>query len=204
MRTRRTLVALAAASLGLAACGGSTKEEASPTTAATASPSPASTAAGAPASAFNDADVTFAQGMIPHHEGAIEMADIALDPAIGASPQVQELSRQIKAAQDPEIKQLAALLTSWGKPMAMDMSADQMAAMDGMMSAESMDALNGMKGAEFDKAWAQMMVEHHKGAIAMAQTVKAAGANPEILALADAVIAGQQAELVPLQLIASS
>ena len=52
---------------------------------------------------FNDADVMFAQMMIPHHEQAIEMSDIALDPTVGAGERVRELATQIKNAQDPEI-----------------------------------------------------------------------------------------------------
>ena len=56
----------------------------------------------------------FAQGMIPHHEQAIEMADIALDPTIGAGPEVIDLAARIKAGQDPEIEQMTAWLTAWG------------------------------------------------------------------------------------------
>ena len=59
---------------------------------------------------FDDADVLFAQSMIPHHEQAIEMADLALDPASGASTAVRELATRIKAAQDPEIATLRAWL----------------------------------------------------------------------------------------------
>jgi hypothetical protein len=66
--------------------------------------------------AFNDADVTFAQGMIPHHQQAIEMADIALDPATGASAQVRDLATRIKAGQDPEIQLMTGWLAAWGQP----------------------------------------------------------------------------------------
>ena len=52
---------------------------------------------------FNDSDVMFSQMMIPHHEQAIEMSDIALDPAVGASDAVKKLATRIKAAQDSEI-----------------------------------------------------------------------------------------------------
>ena len=62
---------------------------------------------------FNDADVMFAQMMIPHHEQAIEMSDIALDPTVGASDVVKSLATRIKAAQDPEITTMKAFLTTW-------------------------------------------------------------------------------------------
>ena len=55
---------------------------------------------------FNDDDVMFAQMMIPHHEQAIELADIALDPAVGASTDIRTLATEIKNAQDPEIEQM--------------------------------------------------------------------------------------------------
>ena len=64
---------------------------------------------------FNNEDVHFLQMMIPHHEQAIEMSDIALDPTIGASDVVKGLATQIKGAQDPEITQMNKWLTDLGK-----------------------------------------------------------------------------------------
>ncbi len=58
---------------------------------------------------LNAADVEFAQGMIAHHEQAIEMAEIALDPASGASPEVVDLATRIQAAQDPEVELMTGL-----------------------------------------------------------------------------------------------
>lgn len=146
---------------------------------------------------FNDADVLFAQGMIPHHREAIAMADMALASQAQAGPEVQALATQIKGAQDPEIAQMTTLLESWGQPLDMPgmEGMDDMEGMDGMMSAEEMEALAALSGAEFDAAWAAAMIVHHEGAVSMAQTVKAAGSNAEVLALADAIIAGQQAEI---------
>ncbi len=187
--------------LALTACGGSSSSKSTETVA------PAATAAGAAAgagAAFNPADVAFAQGMIPHHEQAIEMADIALDPTIGAGDATKQLATRIKAGQDPEVTTMKGWLTAWGQPMTMDMSGDQMAAMDGMMSMADMDALGALRGAEFDKSWATMMIAHHEGAITMAQTVKAAGSSADVLALADAVITAQQAEITELKALAGA
>jgi len=150
---------------------------------------------------FNDADVMFAQQMIPHHEQAIEMSDIALDPNTGASAAVIALATQIKGAQDPEISQMKNLLTTWGKSMEMG-SMDHSSMMDGMLSLEGMDALGQLKGAEFDKAWAKGMIGHHEGAIKMANDVLAKGKNSEILALAQAVVSGQTAEIETLKPLA--
>ena len=196
MNLRSLSVVVVVGALGLAGCG--SDDAASP---ATQTPTPqapaATTASGA---SFNDADVTFAQGMIPHHEQAIEMADIALDPNVGASEQVRDLATRIKGGQDPEIALMTGWLTAWGHPV--EMATDgghEMSSMDGMMSAEEMDALETITATDFDKMWMEMMIRHHEGAIAMAQTVKAAGSSPDVLALADQVIAAQQAEMSEMQ-----
>ena len=147
---------------------------------------------------FNDADVIFAQMMIPHHQQAIEMSDIALDPNSQASAAIIALATQIKGAQDPEISQMKNLLTTWGKSMEMG-SMHHSSMMDGMLSLEEMDTLGHLKGAEFDKVWAKGMIAHHEGAIAMANEVLANGKNSEILALANAVVSGQSAEIKTLK-----
>jgi len=150
---------------------------------------------------FNDADVMFAQMMIPHHQQAIAMSDIALDPNSQASAAIIALATQIKGAQDPEISQMKNLLTTWGKSMEMG-SMDHSSMMGGMLSLEEIDTLGQLKGAEFDKAWAKGMIAHHEGAIAMANDVLANGKNSEILALANAVVSGQSAEIKTLKPLA--
>ena len=61
----------------------------------------------------NDADIMFAQMMIPHHEQAITMADLALDPSAKASGQVRDFAKDIKDAQDPEIQTMEGWLEDW-------------------------------------------------------------------------------------------
>jgi uncharacterized protein (DUF305 family) len=147
--------------------------------------------------AFNDADVMFAQMMIPHHEQAIEMSDIALDPTVGAGERVRELATQIKNAQDPEITQMKALLTAWGKPLTSD--EDHSSMMSGMLSADELAELGTLTGAAFDSAWAKAMIAHHEGAIEMAEVVLADGRNAEILTLAQAIISAQESEIETLR-----
>lgn len=147
--------------------------------------------------AFNDADVMFAQMMIPHHEQAIEMSDIALDPTVGASERVRELATQIKNAQDPEITQMKELLTAWGKPLTSD--EDHSSMMSGMLSADELAELGTLTGAAFDSAWAKAMIAHHEGAIEMAEVVLADGRNAEILTLAQAIISAQESEIETLR-----
>ena len=183
-----------ALTLTLAACG--SKDAASTNTAAATQAT-----SGAPdAAALNAADIVFAQGMIGHHEQAIEMAEIALDPNIGASPEVVDLATRIKGAQDPEVQLMTAWLTAAGEPVVMDsMEGHDMSSMDGMMTAEQMDAMGAMTGAEFDTMWLTMMIAHHEGAISQSQTVKAKGSNADVLTLADQIIAAQQGEIAEMQ-----
>lgn len=140
-------------------------------------------------------DVMFTQMMIPHHEQAIELSDMALDPTTDASPEVLALAERIKAAQDPEIARMSALLAAWGEPESPMDGMDHSSMMSGMLSAAELAAIDALTGSSFDDAWLAAMVAHHQGAIAMAQEVLDNGSDPEIRSLAEAIIAGQQAEI---------
>jgi uncharacterized protein (DUF305 family) len=242
---RRTAIGLAtAATLTLAACSsGTTTSSGSTTTPATATAgstssstgmmtsgmSSAAMSSGAMSSIHNDADVTFAQMMIVHHQGAIEMADLA--PARAASSQVKDLAVTIKAAQGPEIEQMTSWLQAWGTSAGTDMngmpnptsssadaggmggmnhggmggsdtstsSAAMSSQMPGMMSADEMSQLTAATGAEFDKMFLQMMITHHQGAIEMADTEIAQGSNPDALTLAQSIKTSQTAEITTMQ-----
>ncbi len=172
---------------GAAACSSSS----------TTAPSPAASVSAAPGSA---ADVAFAQAMIPHHEQAVEMANLALDPKAKASPEVKAFAEQIKVAQAPEIELMTEWLSGWGAPTAMpgmDHSGHDMGgmAMTGMMSSADMKDLEQSSGKSFDKKWLTMMIAHHEGAIQMAQEVKAMSDNPQVETLADQIIVAQKTEI---------
>ncbi|WP_172650865.1 DUF305 domain-containing protein [Rhodococcus opacus] len=117
MKTTNLAVGAAAvaALVALTACSNSSTDQS-----AQSSTSASVTATAAAADTHNQADVTFAQQMIPHHAQAIEMSDVVLAKD-GTDPRVTELANQIKAAQGPEIEQLQGWLTDWGQssmPMA--------------------------------------------------------------------------------------
>ena len=204
MRRRPLLIAAAGITLAAALTGCATNDNA-----ATMSSPPASSASATAngSTTGSEADTAFAQLMIPHHEQAIEMADLAT--ANASSPQVKALAAQIKTAQDPEIQTMTQWLTSWGAPTMMATPSDggmdhggmDMGGMTeaGMMSAEDMAALARATGSDFDTMWLQMMITHHQGAIAMAQQVSETTTNPDVKALADAIIAGQTAEIATMQ-----
>jgi uncharacterized protein (DUF305 family) len=138
------------------------------------------------------ADVKFAQMMIPHHEQAVEMARMAARD--GVSDDVAALAAAIRDAQQPEIDLMTAWLAEWGTEP--DEHAGHMGHdMAGMMSQDGMTALDAATGAEFERLWLQMMIEHHRGAVTMAQQVLADGSDARVLDLARAIIAAQQREI---------
>ncbi|MER6974519.1 DUF305 domain-containing protein [Nocardioides sp. NPDC057767] len=156
----------------------------------------------------NDADVTFAQQMIPHHQQAIEMAEIAETRA--ESQEVKDLAADIEAAQGPEIETMTGWLESWGEDVPDegmpgmdhgDMSSDEMT---GMMSEEDMTELENASGAEFDQMFITMMIEHHEGAIEMAQTEQADGEFPDAKAMAADIETAQTEEIKTMQALLKS
>jgi uncharacterized protein (DUF305 family) len=157
---------------------------------ATASPT-----APAAAEAHNDADVMFAQQMIPHHTQAIEMSDTLLAKQ-GIDPRVTELANQIKAAQGPEIQQMQGWMTQWGTPSMPPMSGHgDMPGMSGIMSEQDMTALKDAQGVDAGKLFLTQMITHHKGAITMAQSEIKDGQYPPAVEMARAIVTTQQQEI---------
>ncbi|MET8975879.1 DUF305 domain-containing protein [Streptomyces sp. NPDC004539] len=200
-RIRPAQIAVAAvAALLLAACGGGGDDKASSGANSAATPS-ASASRGASESAHNAQDVTFAQGMIPHHRQAVEMAALAADRA--SSAQVKALAGRIQQAQDPEIETMSGWLKAWGEDVPAE-KADHsehagMTGMAGMMDDAAMKELESASGAKFDTRFMEMMIEHHEGAIEMAETEKAKGSYAPALALSDAIVTAQQAEIAEMK-----
>ena len=199
MKRTPMLLAAGLVSITLAACGGTRTTSAPP--AATA---PSSSAAGSTSQAHNAADVTFAQGMIPHHRQAVRMAEMASSRA--TSPGVNALAAQIRGAQDPEITTMTGWLTSWGQPTEQPgMSGmaghggHSTSSMGGMMSDADMAKLSKLTGGAFDREFLTMMTAHHNGAIDMARTQLAQGQYPPAKALAQNIITSQTAEIAKMK-----
>jgi uncharacterized protein (DUF305 family) len=145
-------------------------------------------------SGFSAMDVMFAQMMIPHHEQAIEMAELATNRAL--STEVLELAAEIMGEQDPEIEQMKSWLSEAGASGTMDHDMG----MDGMLSAEQMQALAAASGAEFDRLFLEGMILHHEGAIQMAQMVTGSK-NAEAKALGEAIVVSQRAQIERMELL---
>jgi uncharacterized protein (DUF305 family) len=185
LRRTRLIVAVAGLGMILAGCGGSHDM------ADMASPSGTSGASAA--------DAMFAQMMIPHHEQAVEMSTLAETRA--SSPEIKELAAEIKAAQQPEIDQMTAWLEEWGMPvMSMDEAMGDHGGhgMSGMLTDEQMQQLADASGPEFDRLFAEFMIEHHEGAIDMAEDV-VDSKDRRVAALAAEIIATQAEEIAQFQ-----
>ena len=188
--------------------------EATTATSATAASPQAPGEAGA--SAHNDADVMFAQHMIPHHQQAVEMSDVLLAKQ-GIDARVTELATQIKGAQAPEIAQMQGWLTQWGNPPMPpmpqqghgdmghgNMGQGDMPAMQGMVSEADMTALRNAQGAEAAKLYLTHMIAHHEGAITMAQDEIKNGQYPAAVEMARTIVKTQQQEIDTMREILGS
>ncbi|WP_406256939.1 DUF305 domain-containing protein [Streptomyces nigra] len=211
LRRRVAIVsAVAAGGLLLAACGGSDMEGMDHGSGSSASATAPQASGDKPTpGAFNDADVRFAQMMIPHHEQALEMSKLADGRASDA--EIKTLAADIEKAQDPEIKTMKSWLKAWGKPESAQESMpgmdhgsggmDHGSGMSGMMSEGDMKKLEAAKGTDFDRMFAQMMIEHHEGAITMAEDEQKNGRDAKAKKLAAAVVKTQTAEVEKFQKI---
>lgn len=191
--------ALAVLTTGLVLAGCSSSDsggghDMSPTT-----DSAAPTNSAAAQGGHNDADIAFAQQMIPHHAGAIDMAKLVQGRTSNAK--VLDLASRIEKAQDPEIKTMTEWLKTWGaKPAETGMPGmDHGSSMPGMMTHEEMTTLQQAKDAAFDKAFLEMMIKHHQGAIDMSNTELKQGSNADAKKLAQQITDAQQAEITEMQ-----
>jgi uncharacterized protein (DUF305 family) len=201
-RTRITLAIAAtttAAALFAAGCSSDDTDSMPGMEHGSSSNSAATSATPAARSDFNDADVTFLQMMYPHHAQAVEMAELV--PTRSENPQLLALAAEVEKAQAPEMQQISTMLASFGKQAPTASGGHSGHVMAGMMTPEQMSALQAASGVEFDRQWMTMMIDHHTGAIAMANTELTSGANSEAKALAGAIIAAQQAEIGTMRAI---
>ncbi|WEV78700.1 DUF305 domain-containing protein [Janibacter cremeus] len=141
-------------------------------------------------------DIMFAQMMIPHHEQAIAMADLALDPSAKASEQVRDFAKDIKDAQGPEIQTMAGWLEDWDAPTTSSTGMDHGS---GMMTQEEMAILETATGAEFDRQWLTLMIQHHQGAVTMADQVLATTEDDAVQRMAKAIVRTQEDEIKAMQ-----
>ncbi|MEK6441377.1 DUF305 domain-containing protein [Pseudonocardia sp. T1-2H] len=204
MNRTSVLGMLAAASTAVVLVGCSNSETPSTST-VTATPAtvaaPSGSGSTSASSVHDDADVAFAQGMIPHDSQAVDMAGLAADRA--GNDRVKQLAAAVEIAQGPEIEQLRGFLAAWGQPEAPAGTdhagvGHSSTGGSGMMTDAQMQQLRQARGADFDRMFLQMMTAHHEGAVEMARTELAGGRNAEAKALAQKIIDEQQAEITTM------
>ncbi|MCC5625813.1 DUF305 domain-containing protein [Nostoc sp. CHAB 5715] len=148
-------------------------------------------------------DLRFIDAMIPHHQGAVEMANVAQQKS--KRPEIKKLADNIIKSQNQEITQMKQWRQAWypkvgDKPMVydsqmghmMEMSSDQM---KGMMMSQDLGAAD----AEFDLRFINAMIPHHEGAVTMAKDVLSKSKRPEIKQLAQEIIKAQNTEIKEMQ-----
>lgn len=140
-------------------------------------------------SEYSANDQMFAAMMVPHHEQAIEMSNLALTNS--TNPKVLELAAQIKAAQQPEINQMKSWITS-------SMGSHAGHSMGGMLSQAELTQLRDSAGVAFDRLFLAGMIKHHEGAIEMAEMV-VDSQNSTAAQLGKEIANSQQAEILLMQ-----
>ncbi|MFM6841638.1 MAG: DUF305 domain-containing protein [Candidatus Planktophila sp.] len=139
-------------------------------------------------SSYSASDIMFAQMMIPHHQQAIAMSDLAL--VNSQNPDIFALAQQIKSAQAPEIAQMKSWLTANGTTL---MGAHGMS-MEGMLTDAELSDLKMTTGNSFDKLFLKGMIAHHQGALTTVAMI-ANSDNSEARQLAKNIKTSQSAEI---------
>ena len=135
-------------------------------------------------------DIAFIDAMVPHHQGAIAMAKVALKNA--EHEEIQQLSRNIMSTQQAEIEELKAIKKEeFGtSQVPMEMSPQQMQGMGMMMNPQEQ-----ANREPFDKAFIDAMIPHHQSAIYMAQVAQEESKIPAIKELAENIVDAQKREI---------
>lgn len=163
---------------------------------------------------YTEADVHFMTGMIHHHAQAIEMARMA--PAHGASPTIRTLAARVINAQRDEIATMQRWLRERGEPVpelhvtddaVMVHGGDHAMHMPGMLTPEQIRELDAARGEEFDRLFLQLMIQHHRGAVAMVNDLfgtPGAGQDEDVFRFASDVQVDQATEVARMELMLSA
>lgn len=138
---------------------------------------------------FTGADIMFLQMMIPHHQQAVDISNLALKSSKDA--ELLALAKTIRDAQAAEIIQMKQWLNDAGAGTDMGHSMD---GMGGMLNDAELSALSAETGFKFDILWLKGMIGHHDGAIHMTSMIRDA-TNPDIKTFGEKVVADQTAQI---------
>lgn len=145
-----------------------------------------------------DYDRMFIANMIAHHQGAIDMANLALTNA--KHQEIKDLASNIIKTQTKEITDLESWQKAWGYPISNGMMMEDHSAMGMMVDmADMSNKLKDLTSDEFDKAFLSLMIEHHQSAINMADPGRLNALHDEVKALANAIIDIQGKEIAQMK-----
>src|SRR3989338_4261291 len=143
---------------------------------------------------MGDVDQHFIEQMIPHHEDAITMAEIALEKS--QRPEIRNLAQDIIRTQSEEIKQMKQWHKDWfGSEVSLIPRAMAHGMMNMGMMGDSTDIDRLENAAPFDKAFIEEMIPHHQMAVMMAQMLERTTGRSEMKKLAQDIISAQTAEI---------
>ena len=148
-----------------------------------------------PNAASQPFDLQFIDTMTNHHQGAIDMAKMALTKS--SNDELKKFAQKIIDDQNKEIGQMKDWREKWysGKPAALNMEMPGMGDSMKMMAGDGMKKMEAASGREFDLMFLDMMKPHHAGAIAMAKDALAKAEHSEIKTLSNQIIKAQEAEI---------
>ena len=181
MRSARSALAAVFAAVVVAACGSPSHG---------AAPSATDQSAG---QTHNANDIAFARSMIPHHEQAIDMAQMV--PTNTKSQGMVALANHITNSEAPEIQAFRVFLMQWQDAGSDDASGHSGVPLPGTIEGATMDKLRSINGPDFDRLWLTTMIAHHRGAIAIAQNEVASGKNADVIYLAKTIVTEQQTDI---------
>ena len=185
MKHSRMYLSALVLAVGLSACGFEFSGEAAEdgTTTSTAD------------TGFNADDVLYAQLMLPHSRQAVELANLALENATGASDAVKVVATRIKIEHASEIERMTLLLRGWKRPLTYGPTLDGVQLRTGILPAKHVDYITSLRNSAFDKEYMESMISHHEGSIDMARKLLLKGRNASMRTLANGVITNRQATI---------
>ena len=201
MPVSRLVIALSVLVLVVAACTGGGASSPSPQASASDTPT------GAPGGTAGDFDRAFIDMMVPHHQAAVAMAELAQERA--ERPELKELADEIITGQEGEIEQLRDWRETWfgssdtppmeAMPMVPGMEMEGHS-MGGGMTVDMTEDIKALEGADdFDRAFIEAMIPHHESAIEAAKLARAQAGSPEARELAGEIIEAQESEIAQMR-----